>query len=134
MFQFPRFLPICSDFGDLSYDWPTGGPNHGNEWRMYRVVPRVHRLRPLVFFCCLFFFIYSVDVSDIFYFFLLGGGEGGVQGARRGRGSGLLLEMRGGEGGFSQRGGGWPRGLEGVCGEFGGGLNIFFRGRNSHQV
>ena len=27
----------------------------------------------------------SVDVSDIFYFFLLGGGQGGVRGAGKGR-------------------------------------------------
>ena len=38
-------------------------------------------------------------------------------------------------GGVSRAGGGESSGREGVCGEFfwGGGLNIFFRGRKSHQ-
>ena len=33
------------------YDWTTGGPNDGNEWRKYRVVPRVYPLHPLGFAC-----------------------------------------------------------------------------------
>ena len=70
----------------------------------------------------------SVDVSDIFLlFFLVGGGR---------RGGRFFIENPRRGGGLP---GGWgplpPRGWEGVCGEFGGGgLNIFFRGRNSHQV
>ena len=76
-----------------------------------------------------------MDVSDIFFVFLLGGGEGGVRGAGRGRGTIFIENPRRGGGGVSQaRGGRGARGREGVCGEFGeGGLNIFFRGRNSHQ-
>ena len=35
--------------------------------------------------------LFLVDVSDIFYFFLLGGGEGGVRGARR-RGGSVFIE------------------------------------------
>ena len=34
------------------YDWTTGAPDNGIEWRKYRVVPRSHPLRPL--FCALF--------------------------------------------------------------------------------
>ena len=61
-----------------------------------------------------------VDVSDIFAFFLLGGGERGVRGARGG-GVRFLLKIPG-EGGFSWGVGvGWARGWEGVCREFGGG-------------
>ena len=33
------------------YDWTTEGPYDGNEWRKYRIVPRVHPLRPCVFAC-----------------------------------------------------------------------------------
>ena len=70
----------------------------------------------------------------IFFCFLLGGGEGGVRGARKGAGVGFLLKIAGGGGVLPEEGGGWLRGLEGVCEECGGGrLNIFFRGRNSHQ-
>ena len=31
------------------YDWTTGGPYDGNEWKKYRVAPRAHPLRPCVF-------------------------------------------------------------------------------------
>ena len=57
----------------------------------------------------------------------------GVRGARNGAGAGLLLKIPGGGGSF--RRGGEGEGPEGVCEEFGGGggLNFFFRGRNSHQ-
>ena len=72
-----------------------------------------------------------VDVSDIFYFFLLGEGEGGVRGARKGGGRFFIENPT--RGGLSRRG----RGREGVCGEFGnsggGGQNIFFRARNIHE-
>ena len=74
-----------------------------------------------------------MDVSDIFYFFLLGGGEGGVRGAGRGRGTIFIENPRRG-GGFP---GGWgPRG-EGPRGEGpggclwgigGGGAKYFFSG------
>ena len=37
---------------DSRYDWTTGVPDNGNEWRKFRVVPRSHPLRPLV--CTLF--------------------------------------------------------------------------------
>ena len=46
-----------------------------------------------------------VDISNIFYFFLLGGGEGGVRGARKGRGSVFYSKSKGG-GGSPTRGGG----------------------------
>ena len=74
------------------------------------------------------------------FFFSAGGGAGGVQGTRKGRGSFFLLKIPRGGRGFSRfsherRGGG--RGREGVCREFlggAGGANFFsFRGRNSHQ-
>ena len=69
-----------------------------------------------------------------FLFFLLGGGEGRVRGAGKGGGRFFIEYPR--RGGVSWAGGaGGSRGQEGVCGEFGGGgLNIFFRGRNRHQV
>ena len=46
--------------------------------------------------------VHLVDVSDIFYFFLVGEGEGGVRGARKGGGLFFLLEFPGGAG-FSRR-------------------------------
>ena len=39
-------------FFHAQYDWTTGVPNDGNEWRKFRVVPRSHPLQPL--FCTLF--------------------------------------------------------------------------------
>ena len=54
-----------------------------------------------------------------FIFFLLGGGEGGVRGAGKGRGCDFLLKIPGRVvlwGGCGRGGRGW----EGVCGEFGG--------------
>ena len=47
---------------------------------------------------------------------------------------GFLLKISGGGGGFKGEG---PRGREDVCselGNLGGGPNVFFRGRNVHQV
>ena len=32
------------------YDWTTGVPDNGNDWRKFRVVPRLYPLRPLVFY------------------------------------------------------------------------------------
>ena len=71
-----------------------------------------------------------MDVFRIF-FFCSGRGKGKSEASG---GGGLFLKIPGG-GGVLQEG---PRGREGVCGEFGnlgggGGLNIFFRGRNVHQ-
>ena len=74
---------------------------------------------------------YLVDVSDIFNFFLLGGGEGGVRGAGRAWGDFLWKTPGGGSPGWVGAG---ARGREVVCGELGGGgLNIFFWGRNVHR-
>ena len=51
-----------------------------------------------------------LDVSNIFYFFLLGGGERGARGARKGRGLGFFFEIPGGGGGgFSHKRGGGGR-------------------------
>ena len=73
-----------------------------------------------------------VGVSD--FFFLLGGGEGVVQGDREGGGSRFLVENPD-TGGVSQDGRGGQGGWEGVCREFGGGgAKCFFRGRNVRQV
>ena len=55
------------------------------------------------------------------------GGAGGGRGA----GVGFLLKK---EGRVSPEREGGLRGWEAVCGELGGGLNIFFRGRNAHQA
>ena len=74
------------------------------------------------------------DVSDIFYFFLLGEGEGGVRGAGRGGGVGFLLRVPGG-GAFQGEGAKGPGGCLRRIGELGGGgLNIFFGGRNVLQA
>ena len=76
-----------------------------------------------------------MDVSDIFYFFFFARG-GGRESTRRQEGGGSIFKLKipGGGGGGFQEG---PRGWEVVCGELGnlggGGLNIFFRGRNVHQ-
>ena len=32
------------------YDWTTGVPDDGNDWRKFRVVPRSYPLRPLIFY------------------------------------------------------------------------------------
>ena len=56
-----------------------------------------------------------VDVSDIFNFFLLGEGEGGVRGA--GRGGSTFLKGKSQEGCLQEGEG--PRSREGVCGELG---------------
>ena len=78
-----------------------------------------------------------MDVLDIFYFLLLGGGERGAQGAGRGRGDDFSWKIPGGGGSPRRVGAGGARGQEGVEGNlggiWGGGLNISFRGRNSHQ-
>ena len=53
------------------------------------------------------------DVSDFFFFFLLGEGEGGVRGARGGVSIFIEIPMRGGGGGLQEGEG--SRGREGVC-------------------
>ena len=62
-----------------------------------------------------------------FLFFLLGGGEGGVQGAGRG-GREIFYGKSQEAGGVSRVGGGWGGDGSGVCGEFGGGAKYFFSG------
>ena len=37
-------------FSGDRYDWTTGAPDNGNDWRKFRVVPRSHPLRPLVLY------------------------------------------------------------------------------------
>ena len=55
-------------------------------------------------------FAVLVDVSDIFYFFLFGGGEGGVQGDSEGGVSVFIENPRRGGGGLPGRAGGeWAR-------------------------
>ena len=70
---------------------------------------------------------------DIFYFFSAGGAEGGVRSAR---GAGRRYFIENPRGVVSRRT--RRRGREGVCANrgifWGGGLNIFFRGRNVHQA
>ena len=78
--------------------------------------------------------LYLVDVSDIFYFFLVGEGEEGSLTGQEGGGEPVfLLKIPQGGGGFQEGEG------QGGCvqrmGEFrGGGLNIFFRGRTSTKL
>ena len=42
-----RLLPSVTIVG-ARYDWTTGVPDNGNDWRKFRAVPRLHPLRPLV--------------------------------------------------------------------------------------
>ena len=80
------------------------------------------------------FVLTLVDVSDIFYFFC--SGEGKAESGASGRGGGrFLMKIPGGGGGCRPGGMGGEAGgcLRGIFGG-GGGLNIFFWGRNPHQV
>ena len=70
----------------------------------------------------------------IFFIFFFRSGEGKGESEAPGEGATIFLLKIPGGGVSRAGGGGGMRGREGVCGEFGGGgLNIFFRGRNSHQ-
>ena len=61
------------------------------------------------------------------------GREGGLQRQKGGEGVGFIENPRR-VGVCQERGEGGPSGWEGVCGELGGGgLSLFFRGRNSHS-
>ena len=73
-----------------------------------------------------------MDVSDIFYFFLLGGGEGESE-VPGGGGGFFLWKIPGGGGVFQVGGGRGARVRRVFAGNLGRGLNVFFRGRNSHQ-
>ena len=44
----PGFPWFSSFLGDR-YDWTTGAPCDGNEWKKYRVVPRAHPSRTLLY-------------------------------------------------------------------------------------
>ena len=70
-----------------------------------------------------------MDVSDIFYFFLLGEGEWGVRGAERG-GDRFLIENPSGGGGLQDGRGRGPGGCLWQIGGFweGGGPKYFFWG------
>ena len=72
---------------------------------------------------------------EYFLFFSAREGEGGVRDRARGGGGGRFFIEKSQEAGLQEGEG--PRGRKGVCGElgsWGGGLNIFFRGRNVHQA
>ena len=75
----------------------------------------------------------DIYIYIYFFFFCSGRGKGSRGAGGRWRTCFLLKAQEGGSPG--RKG---PRGREGVCSEFpnygGGGLNIFFRGRNVHQV
>ena len=72
-----------------------------------------------------------VDVSDIFFFFCSGEGKGESEGWE---GRGTIVHGKCQEGGVSPAGAGGGEGPGGCLRGIGrGGLNIFFRGRNSHQ-
>ena len=76
-----------------------------------------------------FFFLFLVDVSDIFYYFLLGEWEVEVRGREGGGGGSVFIENPRRGGVFPGREG--PRGRKGLqrIGELGeGGCQIFFFG------
>ena len=79
-----------------------------------------------------FLFLNLADVSDIFIFSSVSGAGKGTKSSRQ-KGGGLLFGNRDGGGSEEGRLGGAHRRWEGVAG-WGAGLNIFFRGRNVHQV
>ena len=74
-----------------------------------------------------------MDVSIFFIFFFSGAGER-EEASEEVAGGPVLIETRGRGGGDSEEEAREGEGRRGsVCGEGGGGLNIFFRGRNAHQ-
>ena len=50
--EYEFFRPSPSPKIGDRYDWTTGAPDNGNEWRKFRVVPHSYPLRPLS--CTLF--------------------------------------------------------------------------------
>ena len=48
----PLLVPFISlsHFLRAQYDWTTGVPDNGNEWRKFRAVPRLYPLRSLVLY------------------------------------------------------------------------------------
>ena len=44
------------------YDWTTGVPDNGNEWRKFRAAPRLYPLRPL--FCTLLIGVETEGLLD----------------------------------------------------------------------
>ena len=42
--------PFRRPFLHAQYDWTTGVPDNGNDWRKFRVVPRSYPLHPLIFY------------------------------------------------------------------------------------
>ena len=89
---------------------------------------------PLHIYIYIFFFFLFICL-----FFLLGGGEGGVEAPGRGEGVCFLLKIPGGvlpeegEGGGGRAKGGLGGCLRGIW-RWGGGGYKFFQGRNAHQV
>ena len=75
-----------------------------------------------ILFMC---FLVLADVSDIFYFFLLGEGEGRVRGRREGGGCRFFIENPRGGGG-SRRGRGAGRVSAANWGSWGGGGTKYF--------
>ena len=70
-----------------------------------------------------------MDVSNIFYFFLLEGGEGGVRGAGRGGKFGFLLKSQERGGGLQEGRGGRGAGRVSAANwGWGGGAKYFFSG------
>ena len=52
-----QILVFCAQ-----YDWTTGVPDNGNEWRKFRAVPRSYPLRSLVFY---FVYILGVETEGL---------------------------------------------------------------------
>ena len=75
-----------------------------------------------------------MDVSDIFYFFFCSGAGEKEVASEEVAGGSVFIKNRGRGGGFARRSRGWGKGAGGMSVGEGGGLNIFFRAQNSHQV
>ena len=80
-------------------------------------------------------FDHLLEVSDTFYFFLLGEGEGGIRGAGKG-GESVFFHLKipggGGKAGRGRGAGRVPAANWGILGGRGG-AKYFFRGRHVHQ-